>query len=127
MITAVLVDVIEGFCEPVKIEPTLKEYYKLLSCDTIDITYRQIGTKAYDIICDDNGLATQHPKISAVDSQGEPCLVGNLLVVNYDGSGGEATLEDSDVEHILKHRLMITTAHYTEPYYILAGVDFPKD
>ena len=34
---------------------TLKEYYKLIGCDIIDIVQRKIAGKYYEIICDDEG------------------------------------------------------------------------
>ena len=63
----------------------LTEYYKHLNCYLIDITRRQVGGRYFDIIVDDEGLFADNPIVSAIDSQGEPALVGNLLFCNHDG------------------------------------------
>ena len=78
----------------------LNEYYKYLKCSIVDITSRKIGGKYYDIIADDEGLLTDAPVVSALDPEGQPALVGNLLICNYDGDGGETSLTDEDVARI---------------------------
>ena len=75
----------------------LSEYYKLLKCYLIDITSRKVGGKYFDIIVDDEGLFADKPIVSAIDSNGEPALVGNLLFCNHDGQGGETSLTDRDI------------------------------
>lgn len=75
----------------------LTEYYKHLNCYLIDITRRQVGGRYFDIIVDDEGLFADNPIVSAIDSQGEPALVGNLLFCNHDGQGGETSLSDQDI------------------------------
>lgn len=40
----------------VKMANSLKDYYRLIDCDVIDIVKRCIGGKYYNIICDDEGL-----------------------------------------------------------------------
>ena len=75
----------------------LTEYYKYLNCYLIDITSRKVGGRYFDIIVDDEGLFADKPIVSAVDSSGEPALVGNLLFCNHDGQGGETSLTDQDI------------------------------
>ena len=78
-------------------ENHLTEYYKLLNCSLIDIARRKVGGKYFDIILDDEGLFTESPIVSAIDSNGDPALVGNLLFCNHDGQGGETSLTDQDI------------------------------
>lgn len=87
-------------------EDRLEEYYKLLSCGTIDITSRQIEGKYFDIVCDDEGLFNEPVVVSALDSNGEPALVGSLLFCNYDGEGGETSLTDDDIALLRKHTVV---------------------
>ena len=46
----------------------LEDWYKLMGVSLVDIAYRAIGKqhRYYNIICDDEGLLTDEPKISAV-------------------------------------------------------------
>lgn len=79
----------------------LNDYYKYLKCSLIDITSRKVGGKYFDFIVDDEGLLTDSPVVSALDPEGQPALVGNLLICNYDGdAGGEASLTDEDVARL---------------------------
>jgi len=83
----------------VMVEDELEKFYELLDCSCIDIVERKIGGVYYDIICDDEGLLTEHPIISAVDvSSGnpEPMLFGNLLICHNDGEGNQSELEPDD-------------------------------
>ena len=90
-----------GHVEDIEIEDSLEEYYRILKCDTIDIVTRKIDGKTFNIVCDDNGLFKENPRVSAVNSHGEPVLVGNLFICNNDGPV-LTSLSDDDVSHILK-------------------------
>jgi hypothetical protein len=84
----------------VEIPKDLNGYYKLLGCNTIDITRRKIGGKYYDIICDDEGLFKETVMVSAVDGSGSAMLVGKLLICNHDENGNEASLTQDDILNI---------------------------
>ena len=67
---------------------TLEEYYRLLNCDTIDITIRKIAGEYFDIICDDEGLLKECPILSAIyEKSRKPALVGNLLITGGSCDG----------------------------------------
>ena len=85
----------------------LTEYYKLLKCYLIDIARRKVGGKYYDIIVDDEGLFAEKPTVSAIDSNGDPALVGNLLFCNHDGQGGETSLTDQDIARLQEFTTII--------------------
>ncbi len=104
--------------------PSLAEYYRLIDCDCIDIAYRKIGGEHYDIICDDEGLLKASPKVSAIDSNFHPALVGNLIVCKPDGYGDETSLTDDDVTNILAHVLRVNTLAHPRGYKMLVGVDY---
>lgn len=90
----------------------LDDYYKLIECDTIDIAYRSIGGKAFDIICDDEGLLKESRRVSAVKVTGEPALVGNLIVCGEaDEEGEETSLTEADIELIKEN---IVKAMFTD-------------
>ena len=80
--------------------PSLENYYKMLDCTLIDIATRKIGAHYYDIICDDEGLLKENFRVTALNSNKEVMLVGNLLIVNHDNEGNEAGLTDKDIEEI---------------------------
>ena len=66
--------------EKLNIKDDLQSYYNLLECNTIDIIRRKIGKRYFHIICDDEGMLVEGPKISAISNLGEIRLVGNLVI-----------------------------------------------
>lgn len=76
---------------------TLEDYYQYLECDCFDIARRRIGGKYFDIFCDDVGLFHDDPTVSAVDKDGHPMLVGNLIIANHDEMGEATGLSDDDI------------------------------
>ena len=91
----------------VEIEDSLETYYNLLNCDCIDIVVRTIGRKEFDIVCDDEGLFKQFPRVSAVDKDCQPMLVGNLLFLHHNEEGEMTGLSEDDVEHLIKHLVIV--------------------
>ena len=83
------------------IEGTLEEYYKYIGCSCIDIVTRKVGDTYFDIICDDEGLLKDSPHISAVDTKGNPMLVGNLIFTHTDEEGETIGVTDNDVATIM--------------------------
>jgi hypothetical protein len=93
-----LIDVKNCEVRPVDVG-TLKEYYELLNCDTIDIVSRKIAGKYYEIICDDEGLLVNMPTLSAAwKTTKKPALFGNLLIAGeaIDGELTSITSEDAN-------------------------------
>ena len=99
-ITGYLIDAVNGTAAPVTIGKNLSSYYQVLHCDTIDIVSRKIGGRPYLIICDDEGLLKDKPKITAIDKKANFMLVGSLLIVNDAPDGEIASLTDKDIDHI---------------------------
>lgn len=119
-----LVDVNNGTANEVETNGSLEEYYKLLDCDCIDIVTRKIGGKYFCIVCDDEGLFVENPKISAIDSEGAPLLVGNLLVLNNGDDGDLHGLNESDIAILKKSTRRFSTRKYPVPYYMLFGLEY---
>lgn len=78
-ITGYLIDVKNETHGPRTIKKGLKEYYALIGCRLIEMPTRQIGAnrgrfhgRRYTIICDEEGLFADQPKISAIDNLGRP-------------------------------------------------------
>lgn len=94
----------EGECGSATIKDCLEEFYHILDCDTIDITYRAIGGRVYDIVCDDEGALKEGRVPSAIDSDKRIILYGNLFIVRGNEETGELeSLTDEDVENIFDH------------------------
>jgi hypothetical protein len=103
----------------------LEDYYKYIGCEVIDIVCRKIGGLTVEIVCDDEALFDEHPKTSAVDINGYPCLYGNLLVAGGTVIDGELTpLTASEIEHIKRYTAEISTLYHQTPYTVFREVDF---
>jgi hypothetical protein len=118
----ILIDVENKKSEVVEFEPKLEVYYKLLNCTYIDITARKIGENWFDIVCDDEGLL-ENKIPSAVNSENEVQLVGNLLLVNHDGEGNETSLTDEQIKDVLDNHINFYI-HNNKITPILIGVEW---
>lgn len=123
-IKGVLIDVKNENCEAVEIGKSLNEYYRVLDCTTIDIVARRIGGRDFEIICDDEGLYSSDPQISAIDNLGQPQLVGNLFIVKFDGADDVTSLNDEEIEFIKSKVVRMRTRQHMRGYPILTEVEF---
>lgn len=105
----------------IEIDDNLDVYYEMIDCRCIDIVMRKIGGKYYNIVCDDEGLLVGK-RISALSKNGEPMLVGNLIICNNDGAE-LASLDDEDVQNIEKY---IAQAMFNDGSvgYIVTSMDY---
>lgn len=85
-------------------KPDLQLFYKKIECNCIDIAVRRINGRPFNIVLDDEGLLKEDPIVSAIDGNGNPMFVGNLMFF-----GGETTedgelvgLTDAEIDHILR-------------------------
>lgn len=124
MLKALYVNVEDETVETVEIENRLDEYYRLINCDCIDIVTRKIGKCYFDIICDDEGLLKDNPKISAINNLGQVMLVGNLLITNSDEDGETTSLTEKDIHYIKRFILEMGTRNYKHCYPMLVQVEF---
>lgn len=70
----------------------LKDLYHILSCDTVEHTYRNVSGRTFEIWCDEEGLCKRNPRISAIDDELNAALVGSLVL--FRGDGSDVTDED---------------------------------
>jgi len=127
-IKAYYVDPITDTAKAVDIVPELDTYYDMLHCRTIDIVNRGFGQKGktrFDIICDDEGLFADDPRISAIDALGKPMLVGSLLVVGEpDDDGNETSLTDEDVRLLERYTMHLSTRNHPHGYNMLTYMSY---
>lgn len=124
-LTAVLVDTEKEIFGIVNIPNDLNTFYKVLGCQYIDITVRRIGTKTVEIICDDEGLLVDSPKISAINNLGQAQLVGSLLIVGVGDSDGNLTsLSNNEANYILNRIQLLATQKIKRPYPILTQCEY---
>lgn len=104
LLRGVLVDVEQETVSVVEIEDKLDEFYRILNCDCIDIVVRRIGSKLFNIVCDDEALLKDWPKVSAIDNLWKPMLYGNLFIVGGETIDGNLTgLELSEALHVTEN------------------------
>ena len=110
------------------IDNTLEGLYSLLECDLVEIPTRKIGApkgRYYTVVCDEEGLFAEHPKISAIDNLGQPMLVGNLFICNSDYENGELTsLTDDDIKYLSCFIKPQATNRYRKPYPMLHQCEY---
>lgn len=109
--------------EVLDIKDELQEFYRLIKCSHIDITMRKIGKNYYDIICDDEGLFVEEPKISAIDNLGQPMLVGNLIICDHDG-GDLKGLTDEQVEEVTSYIQRMYTRKHPHGYHLITQCEY---
>ena len=126
-ITGILIDTEANTAKIVTIDNTLKAYYSVLNCSCIDIVSRTIGAseKYFTIVCDDEGLLKAAPCISAVSGFGEPMLVGNLFIADFNpGTGELASLSDEELNYVLDHIIFAVSLRRSDPFPLLCQVGY---
>ena len=121
-----LIDVHNAKIQEVEVSE-LDDYYKWIGCENIDITSRKIGGRIYDI-CDDEGFFHDPVLVSAVDSEKNAMLVGNLIVMgNSDGDEILHGLSDEELKHLKKNLAVIGVERdkkITSVYMVLCNVEY---
>lgn len=130
-ITGYLIDVQNEAHGPRTIEKSLQGYYKAVGCRCISMPLHQIGAnrgrfhgKRFTIICDDEALLTDQPKISAIDNLGRPMLCGNLFIVKIDDQGDTVSLDPDDVKYLERFVLLQGTHNFPRPYPMLHQCEY---
>ena len=125
ILRGVLLDVENEKVSVVEIPDCLKEFYKILDCSCIDIIVRKIGSKFFNIICDDEGTFKDTPKISAIDNLGNVQLVGNLFIVGSEVIDGELTsISKCDEAYILSMVKKMGTRKFPAGYPMLTQCEY---
>ena len=79
----------------------------------IDIVSRRIKDTYFDIICDDEGLLKDNPRITAVDTEGNPMLVGNLIFSHTDENGETIGVTDEEIDASIASTLALFAGENT--------------
>lgn len=108
------------------IKDDLGTYYNLIDCRNIDIVRRKIGQQYFNIVCDDEGLLKDRPRISAISDLGEILLVGNLVICSGEitEDGDLIGLTDDEAEYIKARIEFLYTRQHPEGYYFLTQCGF---
>lgn len=103
----------------------LEDYYKYIGCDVIDIVRRKIGDLTVEIVCDDEGLLVEHPKVSGIDVFCQPFLYGNLLVAGGKVIDGNLTeLTDEQIDYLKQYITEVKTKYYKEPFKVFKEMSY---
>lgn len=125
MINVFLLDVYNENFSTIDIEPDdLDALYEKLNCRCIDIVTRTIDGKQFDIVCDAEGPIHEPRKISAVDKNCKPVLVGNLIFAHHDAEGNLTGLEDGDMMTLLMNIGVIRTNDCPSGYFVMSNMDW---
>lgn len=83
---------------------------------------------SYDIICDDEGFFHEPVLVSAVDSEQNAMLVGNLIVMgNSEGDEILHGLSNEELKHLKKNLAVISVERdekTTAVYMMLCNVEY---
>lgn len=128
LLRGVLVDVEKETASVVEIPDELDAFYKILNCDCIDIVVRAIGgrcRKKFNIVCDDEALLKNDPKISAIDNLGNVQLCGNLFIVGGPVVDGNLTsLNEYDEAYLFSKIQKMGTRKYPAGYPMLTQCEY---
>ena len=102
------------------------DFYPLLNASCFDITYRSIGDekRRFEIYVDDEGLLKEKPIVSAISSDKENILVGNLVIAKHNNEGCQIDLTDDEIDYIWKYIRTATNLDTLECYPILVDVNY---
>ena len=81
----------------------LEEWRRLLQCQIIDIQERYIEGRPFDFICDDEAGLKAGCKVSGLNKDLQPELLGNLVICKCDDEGHEIGLNKEDIELLKRH------------------------
>ena len=128
LLRGVLVDVENETVRVVEIPDELDSFYKILNCDCIDIVVRAIGgrcRKKFNIVCDDEALLKNAPRISAIDNLGNVQLCGNLFIVGGTVVDSNLTsLNEYDEAYLLSKVQKIGTRKFPAGYPMLTQCEY---
>lgn len=69
----------------------LKDFYRLIGCDCVDIAVRSVMGHVLNFVVDDEGLLVDRPQVRASNVEMTDILAGNLLVFGMDEESGDLT------------------------------------
>jgi hypothetical protein len=119
---ALLIDVNEGHYKEVDVRNDWKELAKACNCNYVEHIHMMIGHKPFTIICDEDATLKEAQKVSAVTSEGEIALVGNLIITDLSLGDEFEDLSDHNCEYLLNHITFVTSKKDSSMWPILLDV-----
>lgn len=126
-ITGMLIDVAAEKASVVTIDHDLHAFYDILGCRLVEMPTRWIGKRngrPYIIICDEEGLFADAPKVSAIDNMGQVMLVGNLFIVKAGMEGELDSLDEDDIKYLERFIQPESTRMFRRPYPMLHQCEY---
>lgn len=120
-----LIDTNELEPKIVKTNGRLKDWYRLIGCELIDIVSFELEGHIYDAIFDDEGLFAKDFKVTAIDKSGNPVLLGNIVICRCDENGCEISLSNKDINRICRHlvRVVPETGKDIKGWIAISGIN----
>lgn len=118
----VLVDVRNETVQALETVESQENFCSILGCCCTDAVQRNIGGRPFVIVCDDEALLSEAPKISAVDRSGQAHIFGSIFITGpYDRDGELTGLSEPDAAYVLSRIRKIRTDRYPAGYPVLTG------
>jgi len=113
----VLVDVRNETVQALETVESQENFCSILGCCYTDAVQRNIGGRPFVIVCDDEALLAEAPKISAVDRSGQAHIFGSIFITGpYDSYGELTGLSEPDAAYVLSRIWKIRTDRYPAGY-----------
>jgi hypothetical protein len=93
-------DVAHDISFDLEVNPSADNYSDLLACKSVKKVDCKIGKSTYIAICDSDELSET---ISAVDTDNNPILTGNIIIHGRGKDGAAADLTQKDISNIENH------------------------
>ena len=82
----------------------LDEYYKIIGCEFVDITKRQIGNKFYWFVCDESGRYADRVIYTVASKDGYLDIPGTVIIAGPEDMNGDLTsVTQQDIANIVSH------------------------
>jgi len=121
------VDVYGDSTGVIEIEDKLEDFYREIKTDVIDIVVRYIDGQEFDIVCDDEGLLKDKPRVSAMDGGFKPMLVGNLLIAHHDDEGNLTGISEEDSSLLMFHTMRVVMKDKSENDVLYGCEYYPEE
>ena len=128
-ITGYLIDVANEKASVMTIDHSLQGFYDILGCRLVEMPTRWIGKRngcPYVIICDEEGLFADAPKVSAIDNMGQVMLVGNLFIVKSGIDHELESLDEDDIKYLERFIQPESTRMFPSAYPMLHQCEYAR-